>query len=86
MGQGQLRVITLAKLIILKYRMLHTKFQAYKPTGSGEEAFEGFYHIWALQPSWPCEQDHLNKLSFLLCLEHMKIHSNTPKGFRGEVL
>ena len=23
-----------------------------------------FYHIWAWRPSWSCDQDHLNKLSF----------------------
>ena len=25
---------------------------------------KGFYHIWAWRPSWSCDQDHLNKLSF----------------------
>ena len=25
---------------------------------------KGFYHIWAGRPSWSCDQDHLNKLSF----------------------
>ena len=25
---------------------------------------KGFYHIWSWWPSWPCNQDHLNKLSF----------------------
>ena len=24
----------------------------------------GFYHIWAWRPSWSCDQEHLNKLSF----------------------
>ena len=23
-----------------------------------------FYHIWAWRPSWSCDQDHLNKISF----------------------
>ena len=26
---------------------------------------KGFYHIWAWPPSWSCDQDRLNKLSFL---------------------
>ena len=26
--------------------------------------FKGFYHIWAWRPSWSCDQEHLNKLSF----------------------
>ena len=26
--------------------------------------FNVFYHIWAWWPSWSCDQDHLNKLSF----------------------
>ena len=26
--------------------------------------FKGFYHIWAWRPSWSCDQDRLNKLSF----------------------
>ena len=25
---------------------------------------KGFSHIWAWRPSWSCDQDHLNKLSF----------------------
>ena len=45
--------------------MLHTKSQGHRPSGSGEEDFlRGFYHIWAWRPSWSCDQDHLNKLSF----------------------
>ena len=28
--------------------------------------FEGFYHIWASQPSWSYDLDHLLKLSFPL--------------------
>ena len=27
---------------------------------------KGFYHIWAWQPSWSCDLDHLYKLSFPL--------------------
>ena len=28
--------------------------------------FKVFYHIWAWQPSWSCDLDHLYKLSFPL--------------------
>ena len=44
--------------------MLHTKSQGHRPSGSGEDVFKGFYHIWAWRPSWSCDQDHLNKLLF----------------------
>ena len=40
--------------------MLHAKFQDHRISGSGEEDFKGFYHIWA------CGLDHLYKLSFPL--------------------
>ena len=46
--------------------MLHAKFQDHRTSGSGEEDFKGFYHIWAGWPSWPCDPDHLYKLSFSL--------------------
>ena len=39
--------------------MLHTKFHENWPAVSGEEDFEGFYHIWAWRPSWSCDQDHV---------------------------
>ena len=44
--------------------MLHAKFQDHRTSGSGEEDFSGFYHIWAWPPSWSCDLDHLYKLSF----------------------
>ena len=46
--------------------MLHTKFRENWPAGSGEEDFEGFYHIWAWRPSWSCDPDAVNKFSFPL--------------------
>ena len=46
--------------------MLHAKFQDHRISGSGEEDFKGFYHIWAWRPSWSCDLDHLYKLSFPL--------------------
>ena len=34
---------------------------------SGEEDFfKGFYHIWARRPSWSCDPDAANKISFPL--------------------
>ena len=62
--------------------MLHTKFRGNRPAGSGEEEFlpymglsfyhiwkKGFYHIWAWRPSWSCDPNFANKLSFLLPME-----------------
>ena len=49
--------------------MLHTKFQGHWSVGSGEEDFEGFYYIWAWEPCWSCDPDHLNNFSFLKVLE-----------------
>ena len=46
--------------------MLHAKFQDHRTSGSGEEDFLSFYHIWAWPPSWSCDLDHLYKLSFPL--------------------
>ena len=43
--------------------MLPTKFHENRPAGSGEEDFEGFYHIWAWRPSCSCDPDAANKLS-----------------------
>ena len=65
MGQVQPRVIIWTNLVVFEHPMLHTKFQGHQRFGSGEEDFfKGFYHIWAWQPSWSCDQDCLNKLSF----------------------
>ena len=46
--------------------MLHTKFRENLPAGSGQDIFEGFYHIWAWRPSWSCDPDAANNLSFPL--------------------
>ena len=46
--------------------MLHAKLQDHRTSGSGEEDFQGFYHIWAWRPSWSCDLDHLYKFSFPL--------------------
>ena len=44
--------------------MLHTKFRENRFAGSGEEDFEGFYHIWTWRQSWSCDQDHVHNFSF----------------------
>ena len=44
--------------------MLHTKFRENRPAGSG--FLKGFYHIWAWRPSWSCDPDAANKVSFPL--------------------
>ena len=49
--------------------MLHTKFQGHWFIGSGEEGFEGFYHIWAWRPCWSYDPDCLNNFSFQMALE-----------------
>ena len=46
--------------------MLQTKFRGNRPAGSGVEDFLWIYNIWAWQPSWSCDLDHLFKLSFPL--------------------
>ena len=63
-GQGQSRVIIWANLVVLKHPMMHTKFQDNWPSGSREDFLRSLAYIWAWQPSWSCDQDHLSKLSF----------------------
>ena len=46
--------------------MLHNKFLGNQST---EGNFEGFLHITAWRPSWSCDQDTANKLSFTLSKE-----------------
>ena len=46
--------------------MQHTKFRENWPAGSGEEDYKGLYHIWGWRPSWSCDPDAANKLSFPL--------------------
>ena len=42
--------------------MLHTKFRGNLPAGF----LKGFYHIWAVWPSWSCDPDAGNKILFPL--------------------
>ena len=39
------------------------------PLVPGIKILKGFYHIWMLRPSWSCDQDAMNKLSFPLPIE-----------------
>ena len=56
-GQGQPTIIILSNLILLKYLMLHTKFQAYQPIGSEEEGFFLWFlpykGLMAILVMWP---------------------------------
>ena len=62
-GQGQPRIIIWTNLV-LKYLLLHTKFQGHQPFGFGEDFLRFLQYIWAWRPSWSCDQDRLNNLSF----------------------
>ena len=45
--------------------MLHTKFHQNQPSGFWTEDFlKCFKHIWAWQPSWPCDQHYADEFSF----------------------
>ena len=64
-GQGQPRVIIYINFVELESPVrLRAKFQDHRTSGSGEEDFKSFYHIWAWWPSWSCDLYHLYKLSF----------------------
>ena len=61
--------------------MLHTKFCGNRPAGSG--FLKGFYLIWAWRPSWSCDPDAANKISFPLPKEvPHKIWLRLAKRFR----
>ena len=50
--------------------MLQTKFRENRPAGAEEEGvLKGFDHIWAWRPSWSCDPDAANKISFPLSKE-----------------
>ena len=53
----------------LEYTMPQAKFQDHRSSGSGEDNFKGFYHIWEWRPSWSCNLEHLYKLCSLLSKE-----------------
>ena len=41
--------------------MVHTKSRRNRSNGSGEEEFEGFYHI-NMQAWWPCDLGHVTQI------------------------
>ena len=51
-------VIIYINVVKLESLMLYAKFQDHRSSGSREEDFKGFYHIWAWWPSWSCDLDH----------------------------
>ena len=68
--QVQPRVIIYINFEELESLMLHAKFQDIGLLVVEKEIFEGFYHIiWAWQPSWPCNLDHLYNFSFPLLMK-----------------
>ena len=49
--------------------MLQTEFQGQRSNVLKKKIFEGFYHIWAWWPKWPCNLDGLNMFPSPLSLE-----------------
>ena len=67
--------------------MLHTKFRENRPASSGNRFLKGFYHIWAWRPSWSCDPDGTNKISFPLPKRlHIKFGFDWPSSFGEEDL
>ena len=46
--------------------MLHTKFREVGLPVLEKKILKGFYHIWVWRPSWSCDPDVVNKISFPL--------------------
>ena len=52
-----------------------------------QKFFNGFYHIWVWRPSWSCDPDAANKISFPLPREDPhKIWLRLAKRFRRRSL
>ena len=65
--------------------MLHAKFQDHRTSGSGEEDFLRFYHIWAWRQSWSCDLTiYINFRSPFPRRLHIKFGFDWPSGFRDE--
>ena len=65
--------------------MLHTKFRENRFWR--RRFLKGFYHIWAWRPSWSCDPDAANKLSFPLPKEaplDIKFGFDRASGFGEE--
>ena len=79
-GQGQPRVIIWTNYDGLESPMLHTKFRGNRSAGTyatyqvswksvhwfQRRFLKGFHHILAWRPSWSCDPDAANKISFPL--------------------
>ena len=64
-GQGQSRVIIGTNYV--GPRVPNVTYQATRSLALWfwrRRFLKGFYHIWAWQPSWSCDPDPINKLSF----------------------
>ena len=44
--------------------MLHINFQGHRPFGSRVQVFLKFLPYMGMEAIWPCDLEHLNKLSF----------------------
>ena len=65
--------------------MLHTSFVEIGQSVPEKKIFKCFYHTWAWWPSWSCDPDAENKLSFLIPIEDShKIGFDWPSGLREE--
>ena len=62
--------------------MLHTKIHGNRSTGSKEEDFKAFYHIWARKPSGHVTNIILTSFHFLVPKSlHTKIGPKNLSGF-----
>ena len=64
-GQGQLRIMIWTNFV--GPRVPNAVYQVSRSSAFlfwRRRFLKGFYHIWAWQPTWSCDQDHLNQLSF----------------------
>ena len=67
--------------------MLHTKFLKIGLPVHENEILNGFYHIWAWRPSWSCDPDAANKISFSYPRRlHIKFGFDWQSGFGEEDL
>ena len=46
--------------------MPHTMFRENRPAVLEKKILKGVYHLWARWPSWSCDPDATNKISFPL--------------------
>ena len=63
-GKGQRRTIILAILVDLLSPEICAKIKPRAYLVLEKKIFKGFYHIWAWQPSWSMDHDHLSNPLF----------------------